>query len=561
MLGYSSSKIKDIVEKAVNHKWGVPEFQRGFVWKPKQVCDLVESLWLNYPVGTLLVWNSADQVETRGTPDAGRPSEWLVDGQQRATALCILNGRRPYWWDAEWDAIMRRYDIRFDVNAKAPPYFVVANAATKKVKETRLIPVRQLLVLDTEKEPDLGKLKALARQVKKDGFCNGMDEMEVFTRLERVRKVRDADVVLITIDNELEDVVDIFARLNGRGTRVTEADIYLGVVAAHARGWVRDSYLPFVKNLVEAGFDVTPNLVFRSLTGVGKKRIRFKFIGEAFWKAESIKPVWERTMKAWGIVIKHLREKGVGGNALLPTDNAFVPLVALADKFPDEPFDGIFYWFLQASRLGRYSSSSSTSLEEDLRHIDEASYLSEALEGLLKRLVHVPALTKADFLRDYSDARFGRLLLYLLVHRNGAIDWDQRGMRIGFDEAELLSGFQPQFHHVFPSAFLGNVVKADQVDALANIAIIGPAINIRISKQDPMNYFDRYTISDEKLRQQMISSKTRSTAISGYVPWLEGRAETLAKDGNSYLEELRGKLSLPVVAPSAQAEEHAYESA
>ena len=56
-------------------------------------------------------------------------------------------------------------------------------------------------------------------------------------------------VVTITVDNDLEDVVEIFSRLNSRSTRVTEADIYLGVVAARTPGWVRDNFLPFVLQL------------------------------------------------------------------------------------------------------------------------------------------------------------------------------------------------------------------------------------------------------------------------------------------------------------------------
>ena len=66
----------------------------------------------------------------------------------------------------------------------------------------------------------------MAKQIKVDGLCDGMDAMEVYTRLDRVRKIRDKDLVAITIDHELEDVVEIFSRLNSRGTRVTEADIY-----------------------------------------------------------------------------------------------------------------------------------------------------------------------------------------------------------------------------------------------------------------------------------------------------------------------------------------------
>jgi hypothetical protein len=144
------------------------------------------------------------------------------------------------------------------------------------------------------------------------------------------------------VDNELEDVVEIFSRLNSRGTRVTEADIYLGIVAAKAPGWVRREYLPFVESLHDAGFEVSPNLVFRTLTGVGKKRIRYKDIDKAFWDEAGIKPVWERTKRSWSLLIKHFKDKGIAGNALLPSANALVTLTALADKFPEENFDPIF---------------------------------------------------------------------------------------------------------------------------------------------------------------------------------------------------------------------------
>ena len=88
-------KAWELVERAVSHQLSVPEFQRGFVWKPTQVRDLAESLWLEYPIGSLLIWNSQGPVEERIARDAQRPTLWVVDGQQRSTALCILFGRKP----------------------------------------------------------------------------------------------------------------------------------------------------------------------------------------------------------------------------------------------------------------------------------------------------------------------------------------------------------------------------------------------------------------------------------------------------------------------------------
>lgn len=543
-MAYEATKIHEIVARSVKHNWSIPEFQRGFVWKATQVRDLAESLWLDYPIGSLLLWNSGDGTEPRLASDAQAPALWVVDGQQRTAALCILFGRKPYWWTSveEWEKTVRKYDIRFDVDAKEPPYFWVANAAIRKVKTARYIPVPSLLVLDTNQQKDQQTLMDLARQVKRDGLCDHMDAMEVYTRLDRVRQIRDKDVVTITVDQELEDVVEIFSRLNSRGTRVTEADIYLGVVAARTPGWVRATFLPYLSTLADAGFDVSPNLLFRTVTGVGAKRIRFREIPDNFWNEDSIRPAWERTKKAWEQIIARFKQYGILSNRPMPTEAALVTLVALVDKFPDAPFPQALYWFLQASRFSRYSGSGTTSLEEDLRDISEASEQRAALQRILRRFPHNTPLTEEDFLRDYGDTRFGRFLLYLLAYRNQAEDWDEKGHRLGFEGSTLLADFRPQWHHVFPRKFLSGKVADDLIDALANIAVVGPGINIRISAKEPMDYIGRYAISPAKLSQQFIDEDITAIGADHYDEWLQHRASVLAEAGNQFLSELRGDL-------------------
>lgn len=562
-MAYASITIKDLVERSVHHNWSIPEFQRGFVWKTTQVRDLVESLWLGYPVGTLLIWESRSQVEQRGPSDASRPTQWVVDGQQRTTALCILSGRKPYWWGAQaaWEKTISKFDIRFDIHAKEPPYFVVANAATRKTRGSRYLPVRDILTLDTSREHDQRKLQEIAKKVKMDGFCDGMDAMEVYTRLDRIRKIRDGEIVTITVDTELEDVVEIFARLNSRGTRVREADIYLGIVAARAPGWVRKEFLPYLEELTDAGFEINPNLLFRSITAIGTSKVRFKSVPDEFWNGDRIEPAWERTKKAWARLIKAFREFGISGNALLPADNAIVTALALIDRFPNEPFARILYWFLQASRFGRYSQSAETAMDEDLRDVERASSLKSAIETLLSHLRYVPPIAGHDFLKDYVDARFGRLLLYLLVYKNEAKDWDERNTRIGFENEVVLAGFQPQWHHVFPRKYLEGQVPEGDIDRLSNIAVIGPTINIRISAKQPMDYIPRYGISEEKLGQQFISSDLKDRRAADFDAWSKARAELLAKESNAFLECLRGAdLQLPKVISEQPTDERAYES-
>ena len=166
-------------------------------------------------------------------------------------------------------------------------------------------------------------------------------------RLDRVRKIREKDLVAITVEHELEDVVEIFARLNSRGTRVTEADIYLGVVAARSPGWVRDQFLPFLNVLMDAGFDVNPNLLFRSLAAIAAGSTRFRELPDEIWNANTVEPAWKRTQKAWkSFFVERLAEYGVLSTETMPTQAALVTLVALQDKFQEEAsFDLPFVWF------------------------------------------------------------------------------------------------------------------------------------------------------------------------------------------------------------------------
>jgi hypothetical protein len=292
--------------------------------------------------------------------------------------------------------------------------------------------------------------------------------------------------------------------------------------------------------LAEAGFDLNPNLLFRTVTGLGERSTRFKDIPDAFWNPERIVPAWVRTQDAWKRLIARFRVYGVLSNDIMPTEAALVTMVSLVDKFKDDSkFSLAFYWFLQASRFGRYSGSSTTSLNEDLRDIHEAATLTEAVDRLLRRFRHEEPIEAEDFLRDYGDSGFGRLLLYLLIYGNEALDWDEHSHRVGFEGAQVLADFRPQWHHIFPKKYLEGSVNGGLVDALANIAVIGPTINIRISAKAPLDYVPRYKITHQKLDQQFIDPAFTSVAVSAYETWLNERAARLAKAANGFLRSLK----------------------
>ncbi len=61
----------------------IPEFQRGFVWKPAQASKLIESFLMGLPVPGIFVFV---QGQGRGWQEAN-PSQLVIDGQQRLRSL------------------------------------------------------------------------------------------------------------------------------------------------------------------------------------------------------------------------------------------------------------------------------------------------------------------------------------------------------------------------------------------------------------------------------------------------------------------------------------------
>ena len=63
----------------------IPEIQRPFVWKARQVRDLIDSLYTGYPTGYLIISQNPDMKLKDGSLSVGK--KIMIDGQQRTTAL------------------------------------------------------------------------------------------------------------------------------------------------------------------------------------------------------------------------------------------------------------------------------------------------------------------------------------------------------------------------------------------------------------------------------------------------------------------------------------------
>ncbi len=549
--------VWEIVKQSVDKNIDIPEFQREFVWDAAQVRDLADSLYRDYPVGSFLLWNCAGYQEAR-TAEGTQASLWIVDGQQRTTALCLLMGQKPYWWsEAEkWNEALERYDVMVNLLPDDGEHLEFALANPIRRRDPRWVAIRRILSVQ-----DVENLTPLAQEIVHQITEDPNEMMSVFgkihPRVQRVWQIRQRDIPIVKISHEVEDVAEIFGRLNQAGTRVKEADVVLSLVAVRNPGWVREEYLPYRNDLEDRGWDLNAGIFIRTMSGIGRGRARLIEVPNDFWSPQSLPSVWKEARTAISEVLKRLAEFGIMSADLLPSSNSLIPLFVLQNRWADHSsyrFGKALCWFLMANWDGRYSGSAITHLNEDVRAITEASDADNAVKSLSERLRVTPSIEPEEFLNRYDRAgnRFLRLMVYLLMFERNAPDWVD-GTRLGYDRtgSPVTTGFQPQWHHIYPRSVLRKAGSGDdEIHALANITVLNERSNVnKLSGKEPARYIQEFGVSPLALKAHLIPEPFAEAApsqalleeqwpVERYTDFLIDRAELLAQSANAFLQNL-----------------------
>jgi hypothetical protein len=93
-FGIEKESLKELLREASIGKVQLPDFQRGWVWPSQNIAELIASISLGYPVGTLMMLQTGGQVKFQERPIEGlkfdsktQPERLILDGQQRITSL------------------------------------------------------------------------------------------------------------------------------------------------------------------------------------------------------------------------------------------------------------------------------------------------------------------------------------------------------------------------------------------------------------------------------------------------------------------------------------------
>ena len=458
--------IQELLNQIDRNEILLPEFQRGYVWKPNQVRSLMRSLYRKHPTGHILIWNTYQPTPARGMEAAsnGR-SLMLLDGQQRLTTLYVLfRGKAPRFYEGE----KLFFDLYFNMQTEEFSFYQKSLMA----KDPAWISVQKVL----SETPD--GLQERQNQLGANRRAMIQNNLSSLYRLDRIREYS-YTVDQVSDDNfDLEEVVDIFKEINKAGTELENTDLALAHICSI---WpeARDEMRSFQAEMKRQNFNVKFNLLVRCLAAEATGSVRFE--GEFLKKtASDLQTAWEKMQAAFRHLVGVLRYDAFMDNlADLPAPNVLVPVTVYLARhggsFPNATVRRSFIrWIYLAGIWGRYSSGSDTRLQQDIAQATggDGTDPTKGLESAILR-ERGRIKVKADDLKASASSPFGKFS-YVLARARDARDWFT-GERIYDSAVGEHNGFER--HYIFPKNVLvkagfNSIDDSKLINELANRAVL-----------------------------------------------------------------------------------------
>lgn len=518
-------KISAILNNIELEQFALPEFQRGYVWGREDVRSLFDSLYRRYPVGGFLVWTTQPDPETirGGTAALGAAVKLLLDGQQRATSLYgVMRGRPPEFFQGNVRAFT---DLYFNVRSQTFEFY-----GPVKMRDDPL----WLSVTDLFQS----ELAEVIKKVPQD--TDGYEDM--LQRLMMLRGIGDVELHIEEIagdGRDLDEVVDIFNRVNSGGTKLSSADLALARLCAHSPQ-ARNELRQLLEVWTNAGFHFKQEWLLRCATAVATNQASFSSLRDVSVSEFSV--ALKKAAQGVDFLLNLLNARlGIDHHRVLASTYALIPLARFVSDSGGSITDvrtqqRILFWYVHAFMWGRYSGPVETRIRRDLLAVE-----ADGVDGLIEEIAQWRGSLEVrpdDFVSSSVGARFYPMM-YILTRVN-----DTRDLQNGLSLSHRMLGPHSNLHvhHIFPKARLYDDEAGytrSQVNALGNFCFLTAESNWQIGAADPAVYFAEVEERNPGvLRSQWIPMDESLWSIDRYPEFLKARRRLLAAAANEMLENL-----------------------
>lgn len=528
--------VETILSWIKNGEVVIPEIQRPFVWKPKQVRDLIDSLYKGYPTGYLIVSRSHDMKLKDGTISKGQ--RILIDGQQRVTALMTSILALKILDDEYKEKTISIAYNPFADEGEGEDCFEVKDQSHIKSK-------RWIEDISIFFKPGFDQFQFII------DYCNENPEITSKEMNEKVNKVlsikyRDLGVIELSADLDIDTVTDIFIRINSKGTVLSQADFAMSKIAADKKyggnnlrkaidyfchvaiepsfykkicdndsefanssfgkemAWLQNDY----SSIYDPSYDDMLRVSFIHMFSRGKLKDLVSLLsGRDFLTRDYKEEIAEESFLKLTDGIKNfmhqyyfeqfvlaIKNAGFISSKLINSKNAldfayvvFLKLVKSNEVDKTEIKRYVSKWFVMSILTGRYSGSPESKMDLDIRNINE--------KGVVKYLQEIENAELSDAFWDFG-----------LVQRLDSPNSTSPALSTFF-AAQIVDGSKGLFsisstvrdlygasdvHHIFPRAYLQQKAELNNraiYNQVANYTYLDTPINIKIGNKAPNVYF------------------------------------------------------------------------
>jgi Protein of unknown function DUF262 len=344
--------VSDVISRIRERRLLLPAIQREFVWGPKKVEWLFDSLLQAYPIGSFLFWEVRDDASKREpyyeflrefreryrthNPEFNAQGHFdfdvVLDGQQRLTALYIgLTGTYAYkrprvWWEDTERALPTRR-LYLNVEGPAPE----DDEEPGRIHEFKFLTDDEYLekaakwfridrVLSLVEAFELNEM--LAQHYQQNKFASrALSRLHSVVHLERVvnyYSVKKAD---------MEGALNVFVRVNSGGEPLSLSDMLMSTAIANWKTRdARKEIYGLVERIQTKSFFIDKDLILKACLYLYSSDIRYKVSN---FKAASVKPFednWDAIQASILAVFELVRDFGYNQSSLT-SKNALLPVI------------------------------------------------------------------------------------------------------------------------------------------------------------------------------------------------------------------------------------------
>jgi len=468
----------------------IPQFQREFVWELRKCASLMDSIVKGYPIGTLIFWKTKDRLRSIRNigdcalpePQAGDFVEFVLDGQQRLTALfASLKGLKIQRDTVKVDDFAEVY---IDLQAKEDEQIVITDVSGKD--SSSVIKITELLY---------GGITTLATYPKEYHEKLDMYKNRISSYNYSTIQIREAPIDIAT---------EIFTRINVGGKPLSLFEIMVAKTFEPKRDFdLSEKFNELIDRLRPLDYEtISDATVLQTISLLIDDECKRQTILRLN-KDEFIN-TWAKAVDAIERTVEYFRGSyRIPVSQLLPYNALIVPFAYFFSRHPDRPAGGQqryledFFW--RCSLSGRYSSGVEGKLAQDMKRIDRI--LKDELPVYDWSIDTSPEFIIRNGWFSAGRSYIKAILCIYAYHQPKTFNDNSI---VNISNYWLKQANSKNYHHFFPRAYLRSVGKEDKANNVLNITIVDDFLNKReIRAQAPSVYMRKFERINPHLSEAM----------------------------------------------------------